>query len=337
VALDPQQKSRLLAGKLAALVRDHAGEGDSRPGAFAGGAAILRGGEAWVLADERPERSLGQAMAWARQQGAHRLHLLAEGEVAGLLARRAACFEPSPEVLRVDGRALVPASPAPLPALVPLHGATDELIDLIVAAGAEPVVEHGVLTGEVLGLEVCRAVPDPDTGELRLEVGVGAHDREAFLMIHGARPPAEVLADVVTKVAAHRRPGADHHPLQLLGAERLLRWRLEQEPWRVGATSLRPAPPPVPRPNVKDPVPCCAAGEDAHGRPLLVVCSTGVDLDLVPFAADARLADPRPGVVLVLALPERDRLPVTEALAGRLRDPARIVAVPPPAPPAPPD
>jgi len=186
-----------------------------------------------------------------------------------------------------------------------------------------------VLTGEVLGLEVCRVVPDADTGELRLEVGVGAHDREAFAILHGARPPAEALADVVTKVAEHRRPGAQRHPLQQLGAERLLRWRLEQEPWLVGAESLRPSPPPVPRPNVKDPVPCCAAGEDAHGRPLLVVCSTGVDLDLVPFAADARLADPRPGVLLVLAVPERDAFAVTQALAARLEDPARLVGIPP--------
>ena len=32
--------------------------------------------------------------------------------------------------------------------------AVADLVDLIVAAGADPVVEHGVLTGEVAGLEV---------------------------------------------------------------------------------------------------------------------------------------------------------------------------------------
>jgi hypothetical protein len=85
----------------------------------------------------------------------------------------------------------------------------------------------------------------------------------------------------------------------------------------------------VPRPNVKDPVPCCAAGEDAHGRPLLVVCSTGVDLDLVPFAADARLAATGTGDArLVVAVPERDAHPVTRALAAALHHPAEVIPIP---------
>ena len=51
------------------------------------------------------------------------------------------------------------------------------------------VVEHGVVTGEVRGLEVCRVVDDRTTGDgVRLEVGVGAHDREAFAIIHGDVP-----------------------------------------------------------------------------------------------------------------------------------------------------
>ena len=76
----------------------------------------------------------------------------------------------------------------------------------IVAGGAEPVVEHGVLGGEVAGLEVCRVV-DVDTGAVRLEVGIGAHDRETFQMLHGDRPTVEALADVV-RVVARIAPGA---------------------------------------------------------------------------------------------------------------------------------
>ena len=57
----------------------------------------------------------------------------------------------------------------------------------------------------------------------------------------------------------------------------------------------------MPRPNVKDRVPCTALGRREDGSRVLVVCSVGVDLDLVPYAVDARLAASRrvvePGVV----------------------------------------
>lgn len=326
MVVDPQQRSRLLAMKLAALVRDHVGEGDVVAGTFGGGAALLRDGVAWVLADERPERMLGPAMAWARQQGTVDVHVVTD-EAAGLLARRAAYFDPQPAVWRVEGRTLVPAVAEPLVAPGALDPAFEPFIATILAGGAEPLVEHGVLVGEVAGLEVCRAVRDPYLDEVRLEVGVGAHDREAFLLVHGSRPPAEALHDVVTKVEVARTGDGPPHPLARLAAERLLRWRLEREPGLVGAADLHPVSPPVPRTNVKDPVPAVAAGTDLEGCPLLVVCSTGVDLDLVPFAADARAADARPGVRLVLAVPPRDDHPVTRALVARLREPAELATV----------
>ena len=69
------------------------------------------------------------------------------------------------------------------------------------------VVEHGVVTGEVRGLEVCRVVDvDDGGGRVRLEVGVGPHDREAFAIIHGDVPTRAALAGVVAAVAAARRP-----------------------------------------------------------------------------------------------------------------------------------
>ena len=158
-----------------------------------GGAALVRDGEAWVLADEQPGRALGPAMAWARQQGASRVNVVAEADDglagppsaglplgAGGLARRGPLAggrrRPSRcrTVPQVDPRVL-------------------DLAPLIVEGGAEPVVEHGVLVGEVAGLEVCRAVVDPDTDAVRLEVGVGVHDREAFQLLHGDVPPVEAL------------------------------------------------------------------------------------------------------------------------------------------------
>ena len=68
------------------------------------------------------------------------------------------------------------------------------------------------------------------------------------------------------------------------------------------------------------------SGVDAGGVPVVVACSVGVDLDLVPAAADARLAArPRtPG--WCWCVPERDDHPVTRR-AGRLPwpDPAEVV------------
>jgi hypothetical protein len=59
---------------------------------------------------------------------------------------------------------------------------------------------------------------------------------------------------------------------------------------------------------------------------VVVVCSTGVDVDLVPVAADARLAFDR-SARLVIAVPEGDDHRVTVALAAALEDPAEIVTV----------
>jgi hypothetical protein len=69
-----------------------------------------------------------------------------------------------------------------------------------------------------------------------------------------------------------------------------------------------------------------ATGTSVDGHPVVVVASTGIDLDLVPFAADARLRT-APAARLVLAVPERDAHPVTQALAAALNRPAEVITV----------
>ena len=68
------------------------------------------------------------------------------------------------------------------------------------------------------------------------------------------------------------------------------------------------------------------SGVDADGGEVVVVCSVGVDLDLVPYASDARATD-APDARLVLVLPERDAVDITRRLAGRLLEPADLVTV----------
>lgn len=327
------RRSRLIGIKLRALVRDHLGdETVGEPVPFAPGAALVHGDAGWVLLDDHPATRLGAALAWAVRAGVARMHVIAE-EGTGVLARRAAEFDLPIEVWHADGRALWPAVAEPplAPAHVPEHHQAFRA--LIEEGGAEPVEEHGVLVGEVRGLEVCRVVDDHDLDVTRLEVGVGAHDREAFGMLHGDVPTAQSLARVAEVVDRYRRPDADPHPLNRLGRERLIRWQVVHQPGLVGAAELRPVAPPVPRVNVKDPVPCVAAGVDTDERSVVVVCSSGVDLDLVPFAADARAAHDgaHPGAGgsgsrLVIVTPSRDRLPVVGQIADRLRQPAVFVS-----------
>ncbi|MEI8239230.1 MAG: hypothetical protein WCI22_07375 [Actinomycetota bacterium] len=320
---DPARRARLNAIKLTALVRDHLGGSPVLvPDEFSGGAALHRGEHAWVLLDQRPEHGLGAALGWALRRGATELHIVAES-ATGLLARRAAGFSLPITVWHAEGRTLAPAVAEPLTpsAEAPAHHL--QFVDTIVASGAIAAVEHGVLSGEVEGLEVCRVVDDRYTGEVRLEVGVGAHDRDAFQMMHGNRPTAEALAVVVDAVVAHRRPLDASHPLGRLAHERALRSRIVASPSLVGATEVRVVPPPVPRQNLKDPVPCLAIAL-VDGEAVLVVCSTGVDLDVVPFAVDARLALGIERCIIVM--PARDRVAVQVLLAAAARPAVDILS-----------
>ena len=326
MSLDPERRAALLGAKLGALVREQWGDAQRTPAVFGGGAALVQGDTGWVLADDQPHRVLGGGLAWARSQGVGDLHLLVDDEpAAGVVARRAGAFATPPSVWRVEGRAVHPAVPAPHPERASAPGGVDDLVALLEGSGVTVVVEHGVVAGEVLGLEIARVVVGEDD-EARLEVGVGRHDREAFTMIHGRLPTADALASVVDAVLAQRRPDASPHPLNRLAAERWLRALVIERPEVAGAVSLAPIDPPRPRDNVKDAAPAAALGVDEAGAPVVVVCSSGVDLDLVPTAADARQWH-APEARLVLVVPERDAHPVTRALADALAEPAELVTV----------
>ena len=334
-AADPARRAQLLAIKLRALVvgllgPELVGDLPTSPtpdgaAAFGRGAAMVVDGVAWVLLDDQPERGLGAALAWAiKQPGAHSVAVMAE-TATGVLARRAALFDWPITVWKIVGRNLLPATVEPYKEVGRIDIAHHVVGTDITRGGAEVVVENGVVAGEVRGLEICRVVDDPFTNEVRLEVGVGVHDRESFKILHGNRPTSEALAGVVAAVAVHRQLDAPPHPLNRLAAERFLRWQLLESPHGVGAASLRRADPPVPRRNLKDPVPCVAVGELVSGDSVVVVCSVGIDLDLVPFALDAR-AMHSPDAALLLVVPQRDAVPVTTRLASLARTPVDIRA-----------
>ena len=301
-------------------------------GTFPGGATARAADQGWVMLDERPDAGLGRALVWADREGVDALHLIVDdADAAGVLARRAELFRRSPRVWQVEGRSLRPAVPVdPPPALEPPAVARAQAA-LLHGAGVEVVVERGEIRGEVLGLEVARVVVDEGDGTAepvaRIEVGVGRHDRDAFAMLHGEVPTAEALAGVVDKVRRHRASDAEAHPLGRLAAERWLRSLVMADPDAIGARQLAPAEPTIARDGVKDVAPAVAFGEGPDGAAVVVACSVGIDLDLVPSAADARRAL-HPEARLVVVVPERDAHPVTRRLVDALVSPAELHAVP---------
>ncbi len=292
---------------------------------------------AWVYVTGRHERSLGPALMWALRNNAKALKLFSS-ESAGDLARIATHFDFAIEVFEVDAagvaRAAVPKSAEKIEVSV----ADEMFAEFIKSAGADVVREHGVISGEVCGLEVCRVVRAADSGEFggagdlvgagesELEIGVGAHDRETFKLLHGRTATIESLRKVIAEVAARRAVGAQVHPLNRLARERMLRHYVCQSPQLVGAKSLQVAEPPIVRTNLKDVVPCCAVGVSLTGEKMVVIFNVGVDPDVVSFGADAR-GQINGSAELIFAMPTRDIVPAVERVAQMLRRPARFVGV----------
>ncbi|HEX3541713.1 MAG TPA: hypothetical protein VHT75_14865 [Acidimicrobiales bacterium] len=321
-------RDALLHTKLAALVRRRWGADAIGPSAtFPGGAALTPaspGGPAFVLVEGATHRSLGGVLAWALRHQAGDIHLLTDArpDTAGLLSRRAEPFALNVSVWHVASGDLRAVEPAPFSPPAPLHPDDAPFADTMRRAGAEPVVEFGVLTAEVLGLEVARVVAG------RLEVGVGSQDRLARREVESGRDPAEQLAEVVALIRQFRTPAGSAHLANNLARERWLRAVLVARPDLVGAAWLAPLPPAVPRGDLRTPGAALAAGMDRDDRPVVVAASIGIDLDLVPAAADGRRAAGLDTSRLLLALTSADAHPRTRQLASLVVPAAEVVTVP---------
>jgi hypothetical protein len=135
------------------------------------------------------------------------------------------------------------------------------------------------------------------------------------------------LDETVAAVLARRVPGAAPHPANTLARSRWLRSVVCHEPSLVGAASLCPVEPPLPWFDLPEAGAAPCVGRSPQDDPVVVVCSVGVDLDVIPTAADTRLLHASEAG-LVVAVPAGDDLPVTRALAGWLESPASVVTVP---------
>ncbi len=282
-------------------------------------------------------RALGPALIWADRHDLDRLLLLSPPDVAGDLARRAAHFDsgtgsgpesgPRVEVHAVDGTTLVPAAPAPIAEVPALGDDVWALAEVMRRVEARPVDDHGRLVAEIDGLEVARVTIDDDEAA-SLEIGVGQADRELQQLVHGHASADEVLERAAGMVRAHRRAGVPLHPLNRLARERWLRSMILDAPAVLGLASAEPVPPLRPRSTLLGTVPSAAVATTPDGADVVVVASVGIDVDVVPEAADYR-ARTAPDADLLLVMPPADIHPALGRQVGRLAR-ARFVAVTPP-------
>ncbi len=300
---------------------------------------------AYYLADE-DVRAVGRALYWAQSNGAVQVEILAAGppspvagarSVASDLARRASLLS-APEgdgaavrVWATEGATAVPAQPGPVAVPPVLPAAYWALAGLITEAGARPIDDNGQLVAEVAGLEVGRVVVPPSLdGDAAptIEVGVGQADRELSTLVHTGDDVNTGLRRVVAAVVQHRRGHGDsHHPLSRLARERWLRALVLDRPELVDAAELSPLVPLRPRQGLVRAEPSAAAGTLRSGQPVVVVAMVGIDLDLIPEAADYR-ARWNPEAAIVLVLPERD-LALNTRLLPRLPRATVVGLVPP--------
>jgi hypothetical protein len=332
VGLPPERRRQLQELGLRALVKRRFGAevaDGGRPVRFGGGAAIVaEGGESPTLAAVFADTpaGLGPAIDLAHREGAAHLYFFAEHNT-GATARRAAQFRLPTTVVNPDGdfEALEPDPPDPVEPVPPALAAAGHRMT---AAGLDVEWEHGLLTGEWLGLEVARADGDA------LAIGVGKHDRDANVILHPEGPSDQFLDQAIAIVRDLRRPDARPHPANLLAGERWLRAILVRHPHLVGVDELHAAQPPEARRDLRQRAVAPAWGVDAAGIPTVVVCSVGVDPDLIAQAADARAQSagwpgfPSGGPRLVVVVPEGDDHPLTRRLAVLLRHPAEVTTTP---------
>lgn len=340
MASDDARLSALKATKLAALISHAAASATStgsdaevatgsetlsaRPLADSSIVVAISGGRIHALVDS--VNALGAILRWGRTHGRLGVTVFADDrDVAGNLARRAGLLTADVRVMAVHGAGAAEVEPLPVVDPPPLADSLWRAAAVMADAGARVVDDHGRLSGEVQGLEVARVEVAADDGRPRLLVGVGEADRELQHYVHGHLDDVERLRRAVRVVTEHRRPGSALHPLTRLSRPRWIRSALLAEPGLVGLAELEPRPPLEPKAGVYDREPAAAYSPSDR---VTVVTSAGVDLDLLPAAADLRnRIDPDSSLLVVV--PARDATLVVAGMAD-LVDRCEVTPVEPP-------
>jgi hypothetical protein len=322
VSLDADRLSGLARTKLERLVRGRFPDVTAGAATFNAGVGLVDAGRAYVLLVQSAPSPMAAALSWGARNGAHEFHVIVDAPDP-LLAVQARGLEPTPMMWQAVGTDLIEMEALALPEPVDPAPSVAAQIPLLEAAGCAVVVEHGVVIGEVLGLEVARVALEAD-GSSTVRVGVGLYDQEAHALVHARSSVEERLQQVTSEVGSHRHSGAGPHPLNRVARERWLRSVAFTDPSLLGLKTLENVPPLVPRGGIHEQRPVAARGTRDTDL-VLAVFSTGIDLDLVPAAA-AHLAQVPVDEVL-LVLPARDHHAIIDSMASHLSAPARLVAI----------
>ena len=321
--MDAERRAALRLAKLRALAPVTEAQGET----MAFGPVVREGPQAWTMVDDLT--TLVGAVVWALRAAVPALNVVLEPsdtvDPVSIAASAALLAQPPITVWQASVDAVEEvAVPPPPPAIAPpvAPGETEPLMAVLREHGVDPVVEDGVVIGEIAGLEVARI--DLGGDEPLLSVGVGQFDRDLNDMLAEMEgtDPAVQLATAARAVEQHRRPGAPPHPLHRLRRERWLRSAIVADPATVGCARLIPIPP-LPVDGLRAPSPAPALGEDVDGAATIVVCSTGVDPTLALVAAELRQRY-APDARLLLAVPEADDYPITRELAGAVKGGAEV-------------
>lgn len=324
MAPESARTDRLEEARFKSILRDSFGFDTARLGdveisRFPFGIAARHGDHGWVVSSSPDPAMLGGVLVWAGRVQVSAVDLVVEHH-AGVHARRTSTIAPELTVWALEGASLRAVEPDPLGAVATCPAGLEDFERTITRAGATVVREDGILRAEVCGLEVGRVVVG--AGGSTLEAGVGRFDREAGALLHVGRDPFEALAAVVAQVEPHRRPAAPPHPIGRLARGRWLRSLILETPSLAGLSDAEPVEPIPVRASLLEDVPGVLLGRDAD-RSVLVACSVGVDLGLVPEVAD-QIIRHRPDEVR-LVLPPRDRVAAMDALCARLAVPVTYI------------
>lgn len=249
------------------------------------------------------------------------LTVFAEADVAPVLARRVAVLQAvglmvDLEVLRVEGAEAMAVVPEKLVAPEPLSAEMWQQASVMADAGARVLDDNGRLVADVMGLEVARVTADG------LRIGVGEADRELQVYVNSHLEDSEALTQAANTVRSLRPQPS--HPLNRLARPRWLRSVLLDDPSLIDLPSLEPIPPLAANEGVFDTEPAAAYCPPTAGEiGVTVVCSVGVDLNLLPEALDYRERTDRDSR-LILVVPERDQRLSVAPMQSLLAEPTLI-------------
>lgn len=327
MTIDSDRLGGLARTKLEVLVRRAFPEITANAESFNAGAAICQNEAAFVYLTDSSLSPLAAALAWGDSRGCTDLHVIVDAADAEL-ALQIRGLEPVPSAWQAVGTDLLALDLSARLVIPEVPEQVTAKSSLLTDAGCDPVIEHGVLIGEVLGLEVARVVVEQD-GEAVVRVGVGLYDQDAHALIHARSSIEDRLRQVVAEVRRHRRSDGAPHPLNRAARERWLRRVVVDAPSMIGLDTLESLEPVVARGAIYENEAVAALGTRDVAK-VLVVASVGIDLGLVPTAAAHLVRESVDEVVLLL--PERDHHAVIRRMAAHLAVAASLCSIPDPWP-----